>query len=127
MVDGVEQFVLVSVFKIAFNCCHHLFDFSGFKLDAQEILEGGNIDRGCLRDGTHELFASLNATKVPVLVFSAGIGDTVSAILKHADLLMPTVHVINIIFQLVCVILNTNHLMYSHRLSRTSYAGRTAF
>lgn len=72
----------------------HIFQTSsGFKLDADEILAGGKIDRGCLRDGTHELFESLNSTKVPVLVFSAGIGDTVSAILRHADLLMPTVHV----------------------------------
>lgn len=66
---------------------------SGFQLEPTEILEGGKIDRDCLRDGTHELFASLNSTKVPVLVFSAGIGDTVSAILEQADLLMPTVHV----------------------------------
>lgn len=46
-----------------------------------------------LRDGTHEMFNDLNALKVPVLVFSAGIGDTVQAMLHAADVLMPTVKV----------------------------------
>lgn len=46
-----------------------------------------------LRDGTHDMFNDLNALKVPVLVFSAGIGDTVQAMLQAADVLMPTVKV----------------------------------
>lgn len=70
--------------------------YSGFRLDPSEIKESARIDRGCLRDGTHDLFERLGARQVPILVFSAGIGDTVAAILRESDLMLwPTVHVVS--------------------------------
>jgi len=48
-----------------------------------------------LRDGTCDLFDDLNKAKVPVLVFSAGLGNSVVAVLKHFDVLLPNVKVIS--------------------------------
>lgn len=47
----------------------------------------------CLRDGTHELFADLNKMSVPILVFSAGLGDSVLAVLNQANVMQPNVKV----------------------------------
>lgn len=47
----------------------------------------------CLRDGTHELFADLNRMAVPILVFSAGLGDSVLAVLNQAGVMQPNVKV----------------------------------
>lgn len=69
--------------------------YSGFPLDPAEIEASARIDAGCLRDGTAELFETLGVRRVPVLVFSAGIGDMVAAILRQAQLLRPTVHVVS--------------------------------
>ncbi|CAH1105655.1 unnamed protein product [Psylliodes chrysocephalus] len=44
-----------------------------------------------LRDGTKELFDQLQQADVPVLVFSAGLGDTVKAVMKHFDVNLPNV------------------------------------
>lgn len=67
--------------------------YTGFALDPKEIAEVTQHYGDSLRDGTHDMFNDLNALKVPVLVFSAGIGDTVTAMLHAADVLMPTVKV----------------------------------
>ncbi|CAG9856400.1 unnamed protein product [Phyllotreta striolata] len=48
-----------------------------------------------LRDGTKELFEELHKADVPVLVFSAGLGDTVQAVLKHFNVNLPNVEVIS--------------------------------
>lgn len=48
-----------------------------------------------LRDGTKELFDQLQQADVPVLVFSAGLGDTVKAVMKHFDVNLPNVEVIS--------------------------------
>lgn len=45
------------------------------------------------RDGTAELFKDLNKANVPILVFSAGLGDLVVAVLKHCDVLFSNVKV----------------------------------
>lgn len=47
----------------------------------------------CLRGGTHELFADLNRMAVPILVFSAGLGDSVLAVLHQAGVMQPNVKV----------------------------------
>lgn len=46
-----------------------------------------------LRDGTKELFAKLNNAEVPVLVFSAGLGDVVEAVLRHQGVLFDNMKV----------------------------------
>uniref|UniRef100_A0A1B6MFL6 5'-nucleotidase n=1 Tax=Graphocephala atropunctata TaxID=36148 RepID=A0A1B6MFL6_9HEMI len=48
-----------------------------------------------LRDGTKACFEQLQSAKVPVLVFSAGIGDVVQMTLSHRGLLTPNVHIIS--------------------------------
>lgn len=48
-----------------------------------------------LRDGTKELFAKLNNAEVPVLVFSAGLGDVVEAVLRHQGVLFDNMKVIS--------------------------------
>ncbi|XP_056635256.1 7-methylguanosine phosphate-specific 5'-nucleotidase-like [Diorhabda sublineata] len=73
---------------------------------SEEILKGlsvtkDEIERVCgelcpsLRDGTKELFESLEANNVPILVFSAGLGDTVVAVLKHCQVYLSNVEVVS--------------------------------
>ncbi|XP_075237541.1 cytosolic 5'-nucleotidase IIIB isoform X2 [Lycorma delicatula] len=47
------------------------------------------------RDGCSEMFKKLCDKSVPVLVFSAGIGDVITAVLRHRSLNYPNVHVIS--------------------------------
>lgn len=47
----------------------------------------------CYRDRSKELFDILEKNNVPVLVFSAGLGDTVEAALQHFNLLHDNVKV----------------------------------
>lgn len=47
----------------------------------------------CFRDGTKELFADLNKHNIPVLVFSAGIGDVILSVLKYYGVDYPVVKV----------------------------------
>ncbi|CAH2009175.1 unnamed protein product [Acanthoscelides obtectus] len=48
-----------------------------------------------LRDGTYELFSDLHMSDVPTLVFSAGLGDCVIAVLKHFNIKLPNLEVIS--------------------------------
>jgi cytosolic 5'-nucleotidase 3 len=48
-----------------------------------------------LRDGTEILFDDLNKLGIPCLVFSAGLGDCVVGVLKHAKILHPNVKVVS--------------------------------
>ena len=41
------------------------------------------------------MLESLQAADVPVLVFSAGLGDSVSAVLRYHNALLPNVHIIS--------------------------------
>ena len=47
------------------------------------------------REGTNTMLQSLQTAGVPVLVFSAGLGDSVSAVLKYHNALLPNVHIIS--------------------------------
>lgn len=51
--------------------------------------------RDCIRDGTAELLAELNRLAVPVLVFSAGLGDSVISLMRQADIYFPNVKVVS--------------------------------
>lgn len=73
---------------------------------SQEMLSGVQLDRGdikevvnnygpTLRDRTKELFLELEKANVPVLVFSAGLGDVVQAILIQNEILSPNVKIIS--------------------------------
>ncbi|VEN62673.1 unnamed protein product [Callosobruchus maculatus] len=48
-----------------------------------------------VRDGTCELFLDLHMANVPMLVFSAGLGDCVLAVLKNFNIMLPNVEIIS--------------------------------
>lgn len=49
----------------------------------------------CLRDGTQTMMELLNRYKVPVLVFSAGLGDSVISLLRQGNVYLPNVKVVS--------------------------------
>ncbi|BET01572.1 Pyrimidine 5'-nucleotidase (UMHypothetical protein-1) [Nesidiocoris tenuis] len=53
-----------------------------------------------LRNGSEDAFQKLEKSKVPVLVFSAGLGAIVSSILRHHNMLHDNVHVISNFFKI---------------------------
>lgn len=65
----------------------------GIPFTPDEIPEISNIYGTHLRDGTKEFFKKLHFVKIPVLVFSAGLGDIVEAILKNQGVLFDNVKV----------------------------------
>ncbi|KAG5898309.1 hypothetical protein JTB14_022998 [Gonioctena quinquepunctata] len=65
----------------------------GLKVGKEEIERVCSQLGPSLRDGTNEFFRSLHRANVPLLVFSAGLGDTVVALLKHWGVLLPNVEV----------------------------------
>lgn len=67
--------------------------FRGFKLPQEDIDEVAKRYKDGLRDGTHDMFKELHELNVPCLVFSAGLGNCVSSVLKHANVMYPNVKV----------------------------------
>lgn len=53
-----------------------------------------------LRTGSCKAFVRLKEAKVPILVFSAGLGNVVTAILKHNDIFFDNVHVVSNFFNI---------------------------
>lgn len=49
----------------------------------------------CIRDGTQPMLELLNRHKVPVLVFSAGLGDSVISLMRQANVYLPNVKVVS--------------------------------
>ncbi|XP_055383456.1 7-methylguanosine phosphate-specific 5'-nucleotidase isoform X1 [Condylostylus longicornis] len=68
---------------------------SGFPLDEKEIDEVASNYKDCLRDHSLELFETLNRLNVPVLVFSAGLGNSVVSVLKQANVMFPNMKVVS--------------------------------
>lgn len=64
------------------------------EFDHHEIDELAGTFDGVLRDGTKELFKKLHNAQVPVLVFSAGLGDMVKAVLRSNNALYDNVNII---------------------------------
>lgn len=69
--------------------------FRGFPFDPKEIDELASEYSHVLRDGTQELFKFSNELNVPILVFSAGLGDSILAVLKHEKVLYPNVKLVS--------------------------------
>ncbi|XP_018788098.1 PREDICTED: 7-methylguanosine phosphate-specific 5'-nucleotidase [Bactrocera latifrons] len=67
----------------------------GFTFDLKEIDEIAKKYAYSMRDNSHELFKNLDALNIPVLVFSAGLGNCVIAMLRQAGLFYPNMKVIS--------------------------------
>ncbi|XP_057340681.1 7-methylguanosine phosphate-specific 5'-nucleotidase [Microplitis mediator] len=68
---------------------------TGIDFDSCEIDQVVQVHGTDVRDRTKELIDRLNKAAVPVLVFSAGLGDVVEAVLKFHDVLLSNVKVIS--------------------------------
>lgn len=68
---------------------------NGFPFDDSEIDHIALKYKDSLRDHSHELFAMLHKHDIPVLVFSAGLGNSVVSVLRQANVLHPNVKVIS--------------------------------
>lgn len=66
----------------------------GFKFDMSDIDEAAKLNINSLRENTKQLFEDLFQLNVPVLVFSAGLGDVVKAVLNETGVLFPNVKVL---------------------------------
>lgn len=75
----------------------------GYEFDPSELKEVAEKFGTDLRDGTKNLMEQLSKSEVPVLVFSAGLGDVVEEILRHNGVLLENVEIIS------------NFLKYSNR------------
>lgn len=65
-------------------------------MDESELIDAATkMGPECLRTGTKCMFENLNALDIPILVFSAGLGDSVVAILKVNNVFLPNVEVIS--------------------------------
>lgn len=72
----------------------------GIEFDSHELDEiAHGCDRKILRDGTEEMFEKLRNAQVPVVVFSAGLGDMVEAVLRYHSALYDNVKVISNFFK----------------------------
>ncbi|XP_015173203.1 PREDICTED: 7-methylguanosine phosphate-specific 5'-nucleotidase [Polistes dominula] len=67
----------------------------GIEFDPKELSEVVQKHGTPLRDGTKELLEKLNDANIPVLVFSAGLGDAVEAVLKCHQVLFNNVKIIS--------------------------------
>lgn len=68
---------------------------SGFAFDQTEIDHVASKFKSALRDRTHELFDELLRLQIPVLVFSAGLGNSVVSVLQQANIMHPNVKVVS--------------------------------
>lgn len=68
---------------------------SGFPFDQSEIDDTASKFKSALRDRTHELFDALLRLQIPVLVFSAGLGNSVVSVLQQANIMHPNVKVVS--------------------------------
>lgn len=67
----------------------------GFHFDPQEIDDVAKTYGNALRERSLELFTKMRDMEVPILVFSAGLGDVVEAILRHHDVFFSNVNIVS--------------------------------
>lgn len=67
----------------------------GIEFDPSEIEEIVLASGNMLRDGTEEIFKKLHKAKVPVIIFSAGLGDMVEAVLRCHNTFYDNVQIIS--------------------------------
>ncbi|XP_054710107.1 cytosolic 5'-nucleotidase 3-like [Uloborus diversus] len=61
------------------------------KSSVPEMVETSNV---CLRDGCDAVFELLHKKNVPLLIFSAGVGDMLKQVLQKKNLLLPNIKII---------------------------------
>lgn len=83
-------FYICLIFRSFFPFLHR-----GFKLDPKEINDIAALYGHSLRKGTHDLLKLTYQLQVPVLVFSAGLGDTICAVLKNEQVFLPHIKVVS--------------------------------
>jgi len=69
--------------------------FKGFSLTQDEIESIAQRYKHATRDGAKDLFDKLSASNIPILIFSAGLGNSVKAMLKSFDMMLPNVKVVS--------------------------------
>uniref|UniRef100_A0A2A4JCN7 5'-nucleotidase n=1 Tax=Heliothis virescens TaxID=7102 RepID=A0A2A4JCN7_HELVI len=67
----------------------------GVKFPRNELMDSANKMVQCFRKGVSDMIAWSKAQQVPVLVFSAGLGEAVLAAMKAANFLLPHVKVVS--------------------------------
>ncbi|XP_012524981.1 7-methylguanosine phosphate-specific 5'-nucleotidase [Monomorium pharaonis] len=67
----------------------------GIEFDPHELEEIAKAFENILRDGTEKFFEKLYDARVPIVVFSAGLGDIVEAVLRYHNALFDNVKVIS--------------------------------
>jgi len=67
----------------------------GIEFNPHEIEEVAQECNDILRDGTREILEKLYNARVPIVVFSAGLGDMVEAVLKYNNALFDNVKIIS--------------------------------
>lgn len=82
------------------------FSCRGFAFDPIEIDQLASAYTHALRDGTQELLKTTNELDVPVLVFSAGLGDSILAVMKHEQVHFSNVKVVSNFLQFKDGLLN---------------------
>lgn len=99
----------------------------GFAFNPNEIDELATEYSHALRDGTHEMFEFANELDVPVLVFSAGLGDSILAVLKHEKVLMPNVKLVSNFLQYKDGLLNgfsdKHPMIHTYNKNETALSG----
>ncbi|KAL0105148.1 hypothetical protein PUN28_016654 [Cardiocondyla obscurior] len=67
----------------------------GFEFDPHELEKVAQEFDNILRDGTEMFFKKLHEARVPIIVFSAGLGDMVQAVLRYHNALFDNVKIIS--------------------------------
>ncbi|KAF5308264.1 hypothetical protein FQR65_LT06257 [Abscondita terminalis] len=67
----------------------------GEKVPYEEIAQKALTEGPTLRDGAKQLFDDLQKANIPVLVSSAGLGDSILAILNHSNMFYPNVKIVS--------------------------------
>ncbi|KAJ9588142.1 hypothetical protein L9F63_018500 [Diploptera punctata] len=95
---------------------------SGFDFKIEELHDVIKREGMDLRDGTNAMLERLQSAEVPVLVFSAGLGDSVSAVLSHHDALLSNVHIISNYLQFNGLQVNGFQGNIIHSLNKNEHA-----
>ncbi|XP_069953880.1 cytosolic 5'-nucleotidase 3 isoform X1 [Cherax quadricarinatus] len=69
------------------------------KVSQESLEEMVSSSNARLRDGTEELLSKLHSAEVPVLVFSAGMGDILEQVLRHFNVYTDNVKVVSNFFK----------------------------